>query len=219
MKVIIMGCGRVGEQVSQLLAEDGHDVSVIDYDADALARLGPRFKGKTFKGIGFDRNVLIEAGIEQADAFVATSSSDNANVVAARLARNIFHVPRVVARLYDPQRAEVYHRLGLVTISSTTWGAQRIQELLTHADLDPVLTFGRGEVVLIAIEAPAHLVGRTVNNVTVPGEASVVSITRTDQAMIPTLGTEFRSGDLIHLAVLASALERIEHLLGLGEGG
>lgn len=219
MKVIIMGCGRVGEQVSLLLDADGHDVSVIDYNAEALARLGPRFKGKTVMGIGFDRNVLMEAGIEQADAFVATSSSDNANVVAARLARNIFQVPRVVARLYDPQRAEVYHRLGLVTISSTTWGAQRIQELLTHADLDPVLTFGRGEVVLIAIEAPSHLVGRTVNNVTVSGEASVVSITRKDQAIIPTLGTEFRSGDLIHLAVLATAMERIEDLLGLGEGG
>ena len=106
-----------------------------------------------------------------------------------------------------------------VTISSTTWGARRIQELLTHADLDPVMTFGRGEVVLIAIEAPPHWVGRTVNNITAPGEAIVVSITRKDQAMIPLSGAEFRSGDLIHLAVLASAMERIEELLGLGEGG
>jgi trk/ktr system potassium uptake protein len=219
MKVIIMGCGRVGEQVSRLMADNGQDVTVIDYDADALARLGPHFKGKTVKGIGFDRNVLLEAGIEQADAFVATSSSDNANIVAARLARNIFHVPRVVARLFDPQRAEVYKRLGLVTISSTTWGAQRIQELLTHADLDPMMTFGHGEVVLMAIEAPPHLIGRTVNNITVPGEANVVAITRQDQALIPALGTEFRSGDLIHLAVLASAMERIEEFLGLGEGG
>ncbi len=219
MKVIIMGSGRVGEQVARLMAEDGHDVTVIDYDAEALARLGPNFKGKTVQGIGFDRNVLMQAGIQDADAFVATSSSDNANVVAARLARNIFRVPRVVARLYDPQRAEVYQRLGLVTISSTTWGARRIQELLTHADLDPVMTFGRGEVVIIAIEAPPHWVGRTVNNITAPGEAIVVSITRKDQAMIPLSGAEFRSGDLIHLAVLASAMERIEELLGLGEGG
>jgi trk system potassium uptake protein TrkA len=219
MKVIIMGCGRVGEQVSRLMADDGHDVTVIDYNAEALARLGPHFKGKTVRGIGFDRVALIQAGIEQADAFVATSSSDNANVVAARLARNIFHVPRVVARLYDPQRAEVYHRLGLVTISSTTWGAQRIQELLTHADLDPVMTFGRGEVVLIAFEAPSHWIGRTVKDVSVFGEAVVVSITRKDQAMLPALGAEFRSGDLIHLAVLASAMERIEEMLGLGKGG
>ncbi len=91
----------------------------------------------------------LKAGIEQADAFAATSASDNANVVAARIARNIFHVPRVVARLYDPRRAEIYQRLGLLTISSTTWGAKRIHELLTHSELDPVLTFGSGEVSLL----------------------------------------------------------------------
>ncbi len=219
MKVIIMGCGRVGEQVARFMASDGHDVAVIDYDELALARLGPDFKGKKIKGVGFDHQVLMDAGIESADAFVATSSSDNANVVAARLARNIFRVPRVVARLYDPQRAEVYQRLGLVTISSTTWGAHRIQELLTHADFDPLMTFGRGEVALISIEAPVNWVGRTVNNITIPREAIVVSITRNDQAMIPILGTEFQSGDVFHLAVLASAMQRIEELLGLGEGG
>jgi trk system potassium uptake protein TrkA len=218
MKVIIMGCGRVGEHVSRLLADDGHEVVVIDYDAEALARLGPHFKGRTVKGIGFDRAVLLEAGIEQADAFAAASSSDNANIVAARIARNIFHVPRVVARLFDPQRAEIYQRLGLVTISSTTWGAQRIHELLTHTEFDPVFTLGGGEVVLISIEAPPAWVGRVVNNLTVPGEVSVVAITRQDRALIPTLGTEFRSGDVIHLAVLAAALDRVEDLLGLSEG-
>lgn len=116
MRVIIMGCGRVGEQVSHLLAGEGHEVTVIDQDESALARLGPGFKGRRVKGIGFDRNVLIDASIERADAFAATSSSDNANIVAARIARNVFHVPKVVARLYDPRRAEIYRRLGLVTI-------------------------------------------------------------------------------------------------------
>jgi trk system potassium uptake protein TrkA len=219
MKVIIMGCGRVGEQVSLLMANEGHDVTVIDYDPAALARLGPNFKGRTVKGIGFDRDVLLKAGIEEADAFAATSSSDNANIVAARIAHNIFHVPRVVARLFDPQRAEAYQRLGLVTISSTTWGAERIHELLTHRELDPRLTFGGGEVALISIETPTHLVGRQVKNITVPDEINVVAITRQDRALIPTLGTEFRSGDVIHLAVLASAMGRVEALLGLGEGG
>ena len=219
MKVIIMGCGRVGEQVSLLMANEGHDVTVIDYDPAALARLGPNFKGRTIKGIGFDRDVLLKAGIEEADAFAATSSSDNANIVAARIAHHIFHVPRVVARLFDPQRAEVYQRLGLVTISSTTWGAERIHELLTHRELDPRLTFGGGEVALISIETPAHLVGRQVKNITVPDEINVVAITRQDRALIPTLGTEFRSGDVIHLVVLASAMGRVEALLGLGEGG
>ena len=101
MKVIIMGCGRVGEQVSLLMAEAGHSVVVIDYDPEALARLGTTFKGQRILGIGFDRDVLLQAGVENADAFAATSSSDTANIVAARIARNVFHVPRVVARLFD----------------------------------------------------------------------------------------------------------------------
>lgn len=218
MKVIIMGCGRVGEQVARLLSDEGHAVTVVDYDASALARLGPQFKGQQVKGIGFDRRVLIAAEIEQADAFAATSSSDNVNIVAARLARNVFHVPKVVARLYDPRRAEIYRRLGLVTISSTSWGARRIHELLTHANLDPVMTLGNGEVVLIEVEAPPRLVGRTVNNLTVPGETHVTAITRQGKAFLPTLGAEFRAGDLVHLAVLAAAMERVEDLLGLGEG-
>ncbi len=218
MKVIIMGCGRVGEQVARLLSDEGHAVTVVDYEASALARLGPQFKGQKVKGIGFDRRVLIAAGIEQADAFAATSSSDNVNIVAARLARNVFRVPKVVARLYDPRRAEIYRRLGLVTISSTSWGARRIHELLTHANLDPVMTLGNGEVVLIEVEAPPRLVGRTVNNLTVPGETHVTAITRQGKAFLPTLGAEFRAGDLVHLAVLAAAMERVEDLLGLGEG-
>lgn len=218
MKVIIMGCGRVGEQVARILSDEGHAVTVVDYDANALARLGPEFTGQKVKGIGFDRRVLIAAGIEQADAFAAASSSDNVNIVAARLARNVFHVPKVVARLYDPRRAEIYRRLGLVTISSTSWGARRIHELLTHTNLDPVMTFGNGEVVLIGIEAPPRLVSRRVTNLTVPGEVNVTAITRQGKAFLPTLGTEFRAGDLVHLAVLASAMERLEDLLGLSEG-
>jgi trk system potassium uptake protein TrkA len=218
MKVIIMGCGRVGEQTARMLVQDGHQVTVIDPDATALARLGPQFKGRTVQGVGFDRNVLIEAGIEHADAFAATSSMDNINIVAARIAHNIFRVPRVVARLFEPRRAEIYRRLGLITISSTTWGAERIRELLTHADLDTVMTFGRGEVVLITIDIPSHLAGRMVKHITMPGETNVVAITRQGQAIMPTLGTEFRAGDVIHIAVHVSAMDRVEALLGLGGG-
>jgi trk system potassium uptake protein TrkA len=214
MKVIIMGCGRVGERVARLLSSEGHDVVIVDYDQHALDRLGANFKGMKIKGVGFDRETLIKAGIEHADAFVTTSSSDNANIVAARLARNIFHVPRVIARLYDPRRAEIYRRLGLVTISSTDWGAERIHELLTHADLNAVMTFGNGEVSLVAIDAPPRLVGRVVNHLAVPGEITVVSITRDGHAFIPHLGTQFREGDVIHLAVLASAMERLEEMVG-----
>ncbi|MBN1147644.1 MAG: TrkA family potassium uptake protein [Anaerolineales bacterium] len=218
MNVIIMGCGRVGEQLSLLLSNEGHQVVVIDYDPRALARLGANFKGRTALGVGFDRDVLISAGIEGADAFAATSSSDNANIIAARIARNYFRVPRVVARLYDPRRAEIYQRLGLLTISSTTWGAERIRELLTHSDFDPVLTFGSGEISLLSLEAPYHLAGKMVKHMTIPGEIQVISITRQGHAFMPLGGTEVRSGDILHLAVLASAMERIKELLGLGEG-
>jgi trk system potassium uptake protein TrkA len=219
MYVIVMGCGRVGEQLLRLLTSEGHQVVVIDSDANALTRLEPTFKGRKVLGVGFDHDVLIEAGIEEADAFAATSSSDNANIVAARIARNLFHVPRVVARLYDPRRAEIYQRLGLLTISSTTWGAERIRELLTHSDLDPVWAFGSGEVCLLAIETPPQLIGKMVKHLTIPGEISVVSITRQGRAFIPQGGTELVSGDTVHLAVLASSMDRIKDFLGIGEAG
>jgi trk system potassium uptake protein len=219
MRIIIMGCGRIGEQVARLMVAEGHQVTVIDHDGNALAKLGPDFRGRSVRGVGFDRHVLLEAGIEQADAFVAASASDNANIVAARIARNVFRVPRVVVRLYDPRRAEIYRRLGMLTISSTTWGAERIRELVIHADLDPTLSFGSGEVSLSALETPPQLVGRMVKDLTVPGEIHVVAITRQGKAFIPIQGTDFHPGDIIHLVILASSLERVKTMLGLGEGG
>jgi trk system potassium uptake protein TrkA len=214
-----MGCGRVGEQLARLMADEGHHIAVIDYDANAFARLGPNFKGQTVRGIGFDRDVLLRAGIEQADAFAATSASDNVNIVAARIARNIFHVPRVVARLFDPRRAEIYRRLGIFTISSTTWGAERIREIFSFAELDPLLTFGSGEVFMFSVDTTPQLVGRLVRDLSVPNEIMVVSITRAGRAFLPVSGSQFHPGDVIHLAVLASAIDRIRELLGLQEGG
>lgn len=216
MKVIIMGCGRVGEQLAYILSDEGHAVTVVDYDPHALARLTDRFKGERVKGVGFDREVLIKAGIEEADAFAATSSSDNANIVAARIAREIFLVPRVIARLYDPRRAEIYQRLGLRTISSTTWGAERIRELLTHAELDPIFTFGNGEVAILSIEVSSRLIGRMVRDLTVPGEIGVTAITRQEHAFIPFSGTEFVARDILHLSVAVSAMEHLKQLLDFG---
>ncbi len=218
MKIIVMGCGRVGEQVSRLLVNEGHEVGVIDKNPQALARLGSGFKGRTIEGIGFDKEVLIEAGIEDADAFAATSTSDNANIISARIARNVFHVPMVVARLYDPRRVEIYQRLGLRTISSTSLGAERIRELITHTELEPVMTFGGGEVRLITMETPYRIVGQVVKHLTISGEITVVAITRKGVAFIPHMGTEFQTGDLIHLAILANSTERFKDMIGLGEG-
>lgn len=215
MNIIIMGCGRVGSQVSQLLVQQGHAVTVIDHDANALAKLGKEFKGRVVQGLGFDRNVLIEAGVETAEGFVAASASDNANIVAARIARNIFRVPRVVARLYDPVRAEVYHRLGLTTISSTLWGAERIVEVVTHSDLDVLQVFGDGGTTMVRVEVPSRLNGYRVAQMNIPGEVLVTAITRDDQTFIPVSGTEFQEGDIMYLAVIPSAMIRLEELLGL----
>ena len=215
MKTIIMGYGRIGAQVGKLLIEQNHDVTIIDHDADADGRLGPNFKGRIIRGLGFDHNVLVQAGIEEAEAFVAASHSDNANIVSARIARNIFHVPRVVARLFDPLRAEIYQRLGLTTISPNNWGAERILQVLTHSELDVWDTFGRGEVSLVHLEVPQLLIGRTVNQLNVSGEVLVASITRNEQAFIPIIGTVFQEGDLLNLVVLSSAMVRLEEMLGL----
>ncbi len=214
MNVVIMGCGRIGEQLTLLMLDQGHHVVVIDQDAAALARLPTQPRCRAVRGVGFDREVLLKAGIEEAETFAATSRSDNANIVAARIAHNVFRVPRVVARLQDPHKVEVYQRLGLVTISPAHWGAQRISELLTHADLAPVMTFGNGQVTLTAVELPVAFAGRLVRDLTVPGEVSVVAITRGEGALMPTTGTELRAGDVLHLAVVATAMGRVEALLG-----
>jgi trk system potassium uptake protein TrkA len=210
-----MGCGRVGAQVSLLLVRLGHEVIVIDHDTNAFARLGSEFKGRIVRGIGFDRNTLLEAGVEAAEAFVAASSSDNANIIAARIARNIFHVPRVVARLYDPQRAEVYQRLGLTTISTVGWGAERIVEVVTHVDLDVIHVFRDGGTSLIRVEIPTRLEGYQVAQMNVPGELIVVAITRDDQTFIPVSGTEFHEDDVVYFAVIPSSMNRLEQLLGI----
>ncbi len=215
MKVIIMGCGRLGREVSILLDREGHDVTVVDNDQKNLEDIHLQFRGQKICGIGFDREVLLQAGIQTAEAFVATSYSDNANIVSGRIAHNIFHVPKVVTSLYDPRRAEIYRRLGLITISVTSWASQQITEILSHINLEPTRYFGKGEVSLVAIEIPSHLVGRTVQQVLVPGEINVVAITRGEEAVLPNMGSEFREGDLVHFIVHKSAIDRLEAMLGI----
>lgn len=215
MKIIVIGCGRLGAELADTLSQRNFAVCVVDRDAAAFERLGPAFKGKTFTGGGFDREVLLKAGIESADAVAAVTSSDEVNVVAARLARVLFRVPRVVARLYEPRKAEVYLRLGLPTISHVTWGVSRIIELLCYSKLEAIKSLGTGEVDIVEADLPHLLVGRTVNDLTLLGEIHVVAITRRGKTLLPTLGTEFQLGDLVHLAVLSSSSERLKLILGL----
>lgn len=212
MKIIVVGCGQMGSGLAQLLSLRGHTVTVIDKDAAAFGRLGPVFSGQTVIGIGFDRDILLKAGIERADGLASVTDSDEANFVVARLAREQFRVPRVVARVVEPRKAEIYRRLGLQTISTTTWGVNRIANLLSYAEFNGLLDLG-SDVELIEIEVGPGLVGRTVYNLTIPGEAHVVAINRGGQTFLPTSGAIFQAGDLIYCAVMTASADRLQALV------
>jgi trk system potassium uptake protein TrkA len=214
MRIIIIGCGRLGSGLAQTLGLRGHAITVVDNEPTAFERLGPGFKGQTVVGSGFDRQVLLKAGIERADGLAAVSASDEVNLVAARIASQVFRVPRVVARSYDPRKADIYRRLGVQTITPVTWGINRIAELLSFFPLSTTVSLGNGEVDIIEAEVPPLLAGRTVNEVTVPGEIQVVAISRGGKTFLPTLGTVFQAGDWLHLAVLAASTDRLKALLG-----
>lgn len=214
MKIIIIGCGRMGAALAQNLSGRGHEVTVVDLDPSSFERLGPSFRGRTVRGGGIDRETLLKAGIERADGLSAVTASDEVNVVAARLARQVFRVPKVVARIYDPRKAEIYRRLGLQNISPVTWGINRTIELLCYSRMETVISLGGGEVDIVEAEVPHLLVGRRVNELTVHGEIHVVAVSRRGKTFLPMLGTEFMEGDVVHLALLAASADRLKTLLG-----
>src|ERR671923_1770439 len=151
MNVVIMGCGRVGAQLTVELAKSGHQVAIIDKRKEAFDRLPPGFHAKTVVGLGFDRDVLEEAGIKEADAFVAVSNGDNSNIVSARVALETYHVPRVIARIYDSRRAEIYERLNIPTVATTRWGVKQIQLMLFHDREEIRETLGGGDLLRLRI--------------------------------------------------------------------
>ena len=168
MRILILGCSRIGTGLAHRLSLAGHTVTVIEPSMAGLAHLPPGFTGRKLLGQVLDRRILQEAAIEQQDALAAVTPSDDTNVVAARLARLVFHVPRVVARLYSPGAAEIYHRLGIQTVCTTTWGINRIAELLSYSELEPVVSLG-SNVDMLDMRLPQLLVGRPVSTLTRPG--------------------------------------------------
>lgn len=212
MHVVIGGCGRVGSQLAKTLSAEGHDIVVIDKDPRAFNRLGMGFPGRTLSGIVFDRDLLVEAGIRQAQAFVAVTSGDNSNVVSARTAKDRFGVERVVARIYDPERASIYERLGLTTIASARWTTEAVlRELLPAGDRieGSVGPGGSGEVVIVTITVPAHVHAVSVNRVQAPGSAVLVAITRGGSTVLPVAEAVVEGGDHLHLAVHRDAVEAV----------
>ena len=215
MEVVIMGCGRVGSQLANLLLMDGHKVSIIDMDIKSFARLGKSFKGEKIVGFGFDKEVLEKAGIEHADAFASVTHGDNRNIIGALVAKREYNVPIVVARIYDPVRALVYNKLGITTISPTRWGANKIKELICHSDVLSQLSLGNGEVEIMEIEVGGNLAGFSSEKINVPGEIMVVSITRLGRAFIPVVGTVMNEGDMLHIAVASTAIPQLKRILGI----
>ena len=212
MRVVVVGCGRVGAGLAAGLAEAGDVVAVVDKDPKAFERLGEEFTGQTVEGIGFDRDVLEQAGIAGADALVAVTGGDNSNVVAARVAKDAYRVPRVIARIHDPRRAALYEELGIVTVSSTDWALRKIRDYLEHRTLKEEHAFGRGEVTMLRLELPQHLVDRQVADMEGEG-LRVVSVTRRGGAFVPGPGTVLAEGDVVRLAVGADGRERLDALL------
>lgn len=215
MRVIIVGCGKLGSGLAKVLTRKGNQVTIIDSNADAFELLDKEFQVKTIVGIGFDREILEKANISRADAIIACSKSDETNALIGKIARDIYRVPRVISRLYDPRRAEIYRSLGIQTISTTTWGVQRAMEMLSYDRLDSVLTIGDSQVEIIRAETPALLVGKTVNELTVYGEIQVVAISRNNKVFLPSVGTALQKHDVIFIALLASSAKRLKTLLGL----
>jgi trk system potassium uptake protein TrkA len=215
MKIMIIGCGRQGAELAKTLSLNGCEVTVVDNDPTAFERLSASFGGRVIPGNGIDRDVLVQGGIEEADGMAAVTASDEINIVTTRLARQVFKVPRVVARVHDPLKAEIYQRLGLMTVTPVMLGTQRFRELLSFSPLYPIKRLGNGEVSIIEIEVPPGLVGRTVNDLNVPGEIQVTAITRGNKTNIPMSGAVFNEKDIIHMAVESSSTSHLKALLGM----
>jgi trk/ktr system potassium uptake protein len=213
MHVVIMGCGRVGSELTLQLGKTGHGVVIIDKKPEAFDRLPPGFDARTIVGIGFDRDVLEEAGIKEADAFIAVSNGDNSNIVAARVALEHYHVPNVIARIYDPQRAEIYQRLNIPTVATTTWGVKQIMLMLTHPREEIKESLVGGDLFRMRVPVPDHLVGKPVDALNEEGKVLVAGVDRMGSGFIPVSSSTFQQGDIVQLILQKDGLEVLDEML------
>lgn len=213
MKIVVVGCGRVGAGVARSLAGAGHSVTALDRDPAAFAGLGPQFGGRTVLGVGFDREALEAADVENADAIAVLTGSDEVNAVISRLASTRFRVPRVVARMYDPRQADLYRRLGVMTISPVSWGISRVVELVTLADLAVTASLGAGQVDVVEGVVTERLDGSPVSELEIPGETRVIAVTRGGRTRLLEARSLLETGDVVHVAVAEGAAGRMQTLL------
>jgi trk system potassium uptake protein len=207
--VVIMGCGRVGSALSAGLERLGHEVAVIDKDAQAFRRLGPDFRGKQVIGQGFHREVMIEAGVERAQAFAAVSSGDNSNIISARVARETFGIEHVVARIYDAKRAAVYERLGIPTVATVRWTADQMLRKLLPESAEPQWRDATGKIILTQVAVSPAWIGEPVKLVEASVATRIAYIDRLGEAIVPQSATVLQHGDVVHVIARESDMERV----------
>jgi len=218
--IVIMGCGRVGSTLAHILEDRGNSVAVIDMSPEAFRKLRSSFKGSRVTGIGFDRDVLIQAGIEEADAFAAVSSGDNSNIISARVARESFAIERVAARIYDPRRAEVYQRLGIPTVATVRWTADQMLRKLLPEGAEPLWRDPTGKIVLAEVAFSDRWLGEKIKAVELATNTRIAFVDRLGEAMIPVPATVLQEGDVLHLIAHEDELDRIAGNFATGpEGG
>lgn len=214
MYVIIVGCGRVGSELAKLLSGEGHNVVVIDKARVSFDRLGGSFNGVTAVGNGFDLELLKQVGIEKADAFCAVTNGDNTNLISAQVAKRIFKVPKVIARVYDPQRAHIYAALGLDIISGTILFAAMLRDKIIESRFSSYLIESK-ELGVIEIGVGKDLIGKTIHEINIPGEFLIVAIRRLQGVIIPEPKTVLKDKDTLMGVVKVTSLEKIKEKFGL----
>jgi trk system potassium uptake protein TrkA len=212
-KVIVVGCGRVGAELAASVSEKGINVSVIDRDQDAFQRLPARFVGETVQGDVLDLAVLRRAGIDGADGFAAATPSDETNLVAARIARDLFRISNVVARVYSPLHATIFARAGIQSVVSSSWSANRIEQLLRHPGLIEVASAGHGEVRFVEVKIPEHLAGKPVGTLVEGGACQPVTLVRGGEAVLVSMDTTMEAADLVVLAVRQGYAPELQAIL------
>lgn len=214
MHVVIGGYGRVGRFMAHALEHAGHTVAVIDRDPAAFQILGDKLASRRLVGEVFDKGTLERAGIAKADCFAAVTSGDNSNVLSARIAKQTFQVPTVLARIYDPRRAELYRELGIRTISSVEWATAQLLAMIANPGLNSEYQFGEGDVQLLEIEAPLSLIDARLPEFEIPGEIRVAAIVRGHTAVIPVPGMRVERGDRLYVTVARDSIAKFERLIG-----
>jgi len=211
-----MGCGRVGSTLARSLEERHHTVSVIDSEPDAFRRLGPSFSGDKVTGIGFDREVLEKAGIRRAEAFAAVSSGDNSNIIAARVARETFGVEKVVARIYDPGRAEVYERLGISTVATVKWTSDQVLRRLLPQGAEPNFRDMSGSIRVDAVPASEAWIGQRTIHFQEQSRSRIAWIDRLGEGVLPTRDSIIQEGDVLHLVMREEGADQVYEVIHAG---